>query len=65
MFRTVHTEQELVTRMARGDEAAFEAIYQDHQRSIYRFALHMSGDPSIAEEVTQESFVALIEKPKS
>ena len=63
MNRTVHTEQELVRRMARGDETAFDAIYQDHQRSIYRFCLHMSGDHGVAEEVTQDAFVALIEKP--
>ena len=49
--------------MARGDEAAFEAIYHDHQRSIYRFSLHMSGDHAVAEEITQDAFVALIEKP--
>ncbi len=49
--------------MAGGDEAAFEAIYHDHQRGIYRFSLHMSGDRAIAEEITQDAFVALIERP--
>lgn len=57
------TEQQLVDRMAGGDEAAFEVIYHDHQRGIFRFSLHMSGDHSIAEEITQEAFVALIERP--
>jgi RNA polymerase sigma-70 factor (ECF subfamily) len=60
----VNSEQQLVQRMARGDESAFEAIYQDHQRCIYRFSLHMSGDHAVAEEVTQDAFVALIEKPQ-
>ncbi|BDC50600.1 hypothetical protein F183_A29160 [Bryobacterales bacterium F-183] len=58
------TEQQLVERMAGGDEAAFEAIYHDHQRGIFRFSLHMSGDQGIAEEITQEAFVALIERPQ-
>ncbi len=61
--RDVNTEQEMVQRMARGDESAFDAIYQDHQGSIYRFSLHMSGDRAVAEEITQDAFVALIEKP--
>lgn len=61
--RRVATEQQLVERMASGDEAAFEAIYHDHQRGIFRFSLHMSGDHGIAEEITQEAFVALIERP--
>lgn len=59
----VATEQQLVERMAGGDEAAFEAIYHDHQRGIYRFSLHMSGDRGIAEEITQDAFLALIERP--
>jgi RNA polymerase sigma-70 factor, ECF subfamily len=49
--------------MARGDESAFDAIYQDHQRSIFRFSLHMSGDHAVAEEITQDAFMALIERP--
>jgi RNA polymerase sigma-70 factor, ECF subfamily len=49
--------------MARGDEAAFEAIYHDHQSGLFRFVWHMSGDRSTAEEVVQDSFVALLEKP--
>jgi RNA polymerase sigma-70 factor, ECF subfamily len=50
--------------MARGDEAAFESIYHDHQNGLFRFAWHMSGDHSTAEEVVQDAFVALLEKPE-
>lgn len=57
------SEQELVRRMARGDEAAFESIYHDHQNGLFRFAWHMSGDRSTAEEIVQDAFVALLEKP--
>ena len=57
-------DQELLRRMARGDESAFRALYEHHQRPIYRFALHMSGNAATAEEVTQEVFMLLISNPR-
>ncbi len=33
----------------------FEKIYEKYYRKIYRFLLKMSGDPSLAEELTQET----------
>jgi RNA polymerase sigma-70 factor, ECF subfamily len=56
------SDGELLRRMAAGDEVAFRAIYRRCQGPIYRFALHMSGSPSIAEDVTQEVFVFLIQE---
>jgi RNA polymerase sigma-70 factor (ECF subfamily) len=53
---------ELLRRMADGDEVAFRVIYRRCQGPIYRFALHMSGSGSIAEDVTQEVFVFLIQE---
>jgi RNA polymerase sigma-70 factor, ECF subfamily len=44
----------------RGDEASFTALYRAHQGRLYRFALRMSGSESIAEDVVQEVFLALI-----
>jgi RNA polymerase sigma-70 factor (ECF subfamily) len=38
------------------------ALYQLHGGLIYRFALRMSHDESIAEEVTQEVFLALLKQ---
>jgi RNA polymerase sigma-70 factor (ECF subfamily) len=35
-------------------------IYRAHHRSVFRFALHMSGDRDRAAEVTQEVFVWLM-----
>jgi RNA polymerase sigma-70 factor (ECF subfamily) len=51
---------DLVRLMAAGSEEAFVALYRRRQGAMYRFALQMSGSPSIAEEVTQEVFLALI-----
>ncbi len=46
--------------MAAGDEGAFVALYRRRQGGVYRFALHMSGSESTAEDVTQEVFLTLI-----
>jgi RNA polymerase sigma-70 factor (ECF subfamily) len=54
------SENELLERIKAGDEAAFIQLYRDRQMAIHRFALQMSGSPSIAEDVTQEVFLALI-----
>jgi RNA polymerase sigma-70 factor, ECF subfamily len=54
----------LLRRIAGGDEEAFAQVYRQKHPSIYRFALHMTGNASVAEDVTQEVFMALIRDPK-
>src|SRR5256885_3732186 len=54
------SDGELLERAAAGDEAAFTSLYRRRQGAVYRFALHMSGRRSVAEEVTQEVFLAVI-----
>ncbi|MBO0722829.1 MAG: RNA polymerase sigma factor, partial [Blastocatellia bacterium] len=56
------SDAELVQLTLAGDEQAFTALYRRHQSFVYRFALLMSGRASIAEEVTQEVFLALLRK---
>ena len=46
--------------MLAGDQEALATLYRRRQGSIYRFALHMSGSPALAEDVTQEVFMALM-----
>src|ERR1700674_478953 len=48
------SDDDLLQRVVAGDEAAFVLIYRRWQGRVYRFALHMSGSPSLAEDVTQE-----------
>jgi len=50
----------LVRRLGTGDEEAFRTLYRRCQGPVYRFALHMSGRPEIAEDITQEVFLTLI-----
>jgi RNA polymerase sigma-70 factor (ECF subfamily) len=35
----------------------FHGLFERHSPDVYRFALYLSGDPSLAEEITQETFV--------
>jgi RNA polymerase sigma-70 factor (ECF subfamily) len=55
------SDEKLLGRMLEGDEEAFTALYRRRQGPVYRFALHMTGSAAIAEDVTQEVFLALIE----
>ncbi|HEY6465278.1 MAG TPA: sigma-70 family RNA polymerase sigma factor [Candidatus Acidoferrales bacterium] len=54
------TDEALLERMTAGDEDAFTLLYRRRHPSVYRFVLRMSGNRAIAEDVTQEVFVALI-----
>ncbi len=58
------TDALLLRRIAGGDEDAFVEVYRRKNPAIYRFALHMTGNPSVAEDVTQEVFMALIRDPR-
>lgn len=58
------TDDGLLGRMIAGDEEAFTLLYRRRHPSIYRFALHMSGNATIAEDVTQEVFMTLIRDPR-
>ncbi len=51
---------ELISRVAAGDADAFAQLFRRRQGQVYRFALHMTASPSIAEDVTQEVFLAVM-----
>lgn len=59
------SDDDLLRRMQAGSEQAFTTLYRRRHPSIYRFALQMSGSSSVAEEVTQEVFMALIQQSGS
>ncbi len=40
--------------------AAFDAAFSQHYASIYRLALGMSGSPADAEDISQETFLAVL-----
>jgi len=54
------SDHELFQLTAARDEEAFGALYHRYQGRIFRFALLMSGSRAIADDVTQEVFLALL-----
>jgi RNA polymerase sigma-70 factor (ECF subfamily) len=57
---SIPSDDELLRLSTAGDEEAFVALYRRRQAGVYRFALHMSGSQTIAEDVTQEVFMVLM-----
>ena len=60
MKASVPTDIELVRRLFDGDKEAFAELYRRRHGNVYRFALYMTGRPEIADDVAQETFMALI-----
>jgi RNA polymerase sigma-70 factor, ECF subfamily len=56
------SEPELLRLAVSGDEAAFAALYERLKSNVYRFALHMTGSASLAEDVTHDAFITLMEE---
>jgi len=56
------TDEQLLARALAGDEGAFTVLYRRRQGPVFRFALHMSGSTQVAEEVTQDVFVFLLQR---
>ena len=54
------TDTELVRRLVDGDKDAFAELYRRRHGNIYRFALHMTGRPEMADDVAQETFMVLM-----
>ena len=54
------SEDDLLRLSMGGNEEAFLVLYRRHQGPVFRFALHMSGNQEIAEEVTQEVFLTML-----
>jgi hypothetical protein len=49
--------KELIAGVRRGDENAFQLIFEQHHRFVFRFLYGMVGERRLAEELTQETFM--------
>jgi RNA polymerase sigma-70 factor (ECF subfamily) len=58
------SEKELIEAASRGDAAAFSELYRRCRDRVYDFAYRMLGGESVAEDVTHEAFLVLIEHPE-
>jgi len=52
-------DRELFERWRAGDEGAFEGLIRRHEGRVFRFLARMLGDAAEAEDVAQETFLAL------
>ncbi len=52
-----HTDAAAVALARDGDSEAFRALVERHSRAVYRLAHRMTGSPSDAEDVVQETFL--------
>ena len=55
------TDEELLARYRRGDDAAFRVLVKRHQRGIFNFALRQVHVPSTAEDIVQDVFVRVVQ----
>src|SRR5215470_14250583 len=53
-------EAAMVEALLRGDEHAFEWLVQQHHTTLVRLALRYVRDPSVAEEVAQETWLHVL-----
>lgn len=50
----------LMRRYRQGDSTAFRRLYERHRLPLHRYLLRLAGDPTAAEEVFQEVWIAVI-----
>jgi RNA polymerase sigma-70 factor (ECF subfamily) len=56
------TDADAVRLAQQGDAVAFERLYRLHRRKVYALCLRMAGDPTEAEDLTQDVFLQLFRK---
>ncbi|HEX8475944.1 MAG TPA: RNA polymerase sigma factor [Pyrinomonadaceae bacterium] len=56
------TDFDLAQKSAAGDMGAFETLYHRHFRRVYALCMRMLGNPTEAEDLTQETFINLHNK---
>ena len=57
------TDERLLNRASRGDEAAFLLLYERHRDAVFRFAYRLLGSTGLAEDITQDCFLSLLRQP--
>jgi RNA polymerase sigma-70 factor, ECF subfamily len=57
------SDVELVEALRAGDERSFEEAFRRHYATVYAILLRLTGLPEEAEDLTQEVFLRLYERP--
>ncbi len=58
------TDEDLMLEHGRGSEAAFSELMRRHQKGVLNFVYRMVQNRQIAEEITQEVFLALVKNAR-
>ncbi|HXE58580.1 MAG TPA: RNA polymerase sigma factor [Gemmatimonadales bacterium] len=54
----------LIARVLEGDPVAERALYEAHVDRVYRLAYRLAGDPDLAQDFTQETFIRVFDRLK-
>jgi len=57
------TDAELWKQICRGDSGAFDAFYRENAPRLKAFLRHATGNPQAAEDLMQETFTGIWQKP--
>jgi RNA polymerase sigma-70 factor, ECF subfamily len=56
----IPTDDQLMAAVVAGDREAYGTLYRRRRPDVYRFAVHMTGSASLAEDIAQDVFLAVI-----
>jgi RNA polymerase sigma-70 factor (ECF subfamily) len=59
------TDDELMKRIARGDQRAFEKLFDRHSGKVFGYARRLIGDETRAEDVSQEVWMKIVKAASS
>lgn len=59
------TLAKIVLRAQKGDESAFGEIIDHTQDRLFRFCVYLCGNPQLAQDISQDVYIKIIEKIKS
>ncbi len=57
MAQPIKPDLQLVKKAVKGNRKAFTTLFNRHFQSVYNFALMLSSNPALAEDLTQEAFI--------
>jgi RNA polymerase sigma-70 factor, ECF subfamily len=59
------SDEQLVEQLRRGNADAFEELYHRYKRHIFTFCVKLTGDRSLAEDVTHDTFIKMYHNAKT
>ncbi len=62
-YGVIESEEALIERVRRGDAEAFEGLFLRHYGQVYRVLYNLVGSREEAEDLAQETFLALYHQP--